>query len=244
MEPGIIIAIICSVMFLLAYLLYFKEAYWLISGINFSSRQTVRERYDLSGLTKHFGRMCALIGLIMLIAGIGAFIGLEMLILMPFAFLFVIIPVFLFGSERYMYVGRKSQRIINLVITVFMSGVAVFVVLTMLNGAKDPVIHIEGDSLVIRSAYGTEIPLGSIDQIDMMDLTGKEISKINGFNMGDNLKGLFSVNGLGTVTLYQQGEPGNSVYIKTDDNTYLINLGSEEANENLKSLITDAMKSN
>ena len=88
----------------------------------------------------------------------------------------------------------------------------------MLNGAKDPVIHIEGDSLVIRSAYGTEIPLGSIDQIDMMDLTGKEISKINGFNMGDNLKGLFSVNGLGTVTLYQQGEPGNSVYIKTDDN--------------------------
>jgi len=242
MMPGIIFLIFSVMLFIFAYLLYFKEAYWLISGINFSPRQTVRARYDLPGLTKHFGRMCALIGLIMLISGIGAFVEYIMLILIPLGFLFVIIPVFLFGSERYMYVGRKTQRIINIVITVFMTGVAVFVVLTMLNGAKASDIHIEDESIVIGSTYGTEIPLDSIHQVDMMDLTGKEISKINGFNMGDNLKGIFRVEGLGTVTIYQQGEPGNSVYIKTDDKTYLINLGSEAENENLKSLIIDAMK--
>ena len=243
MLPGIIFIILSGVLFALAYFLYFKEAYYLISGINFSPRQTVQERYDLPGMTKHMGRMCALIGLVLLISGIGAFIGFEMLFLIPIGFIFIIIPIFLFGTERYMYVGRRSQRVVNIVITAFMAAVAVFVVVTTLTGAKPPEIQLEDNCLVIKSMYGTEIPLASIEKVDMINLAGKEISKLNGFNMGNNLKGKFVVKGIGTVTIYQQGEPCNSVEIKTANKTYLINLGSEADNENLKSHIIDAMKS-
>jgi hypothetical protein len=89
--------------------------------------------------------------------------------------------------------------------------------------------------------YGTEIPLDSIRKVDMFDLTGRDITKMNGFNMGNNLKGKFKVEELGTVTLYQQGKPCNSVLIWSDDKKYLINLGSEAENEDLKLKIINAM---
>jgi hypothetical protein len=126
MVPGIIFFALSAMLFIFAYLLYFKEAYWLISGINFSPRETVRERYDLTGLTKHLARMCALIGMVLLISGVGAFLGQEILFAGTVFSIFIIIPVFLFGTEKYMYVGRKTQRIINIAITALMTLVAVF----------------------------------------------------------------------------------------------------------------------
>lgn len=71
MLAGIIFMVLSAMLFLFAYLLYFKEAYWLISGINFTPRETVRERYDLTGLTRHLARMCALIGIVLLVSGVG-----------------------------------------------------------------------------------------------------------------------------------------------------------------------------
>jgi hypothetical protein len=244
MVPGLIFIVLSAMLFAFAYLLSFKEAYWLISGINFKSRNTVQQQYDLPGLTKHFARMCALIGLVLLISGVGAFVGFEMLFAAPIFSVFIIVPVFLFGTERYMYVGRKTQRIINIVITTFMTAVAIFVAVTTVTGAKAPVIQIENGSLVIESMYGREIPLDSIQQVDMANLKDKEVSKLNGFNMGDNLKGLFNVEGLGKVTIYQQGKPCDSVLIKTKDKTYLINMGSAAENEKLRSQIKSAVNSN
>jgi hypothetical protein len=242
MLPGIIFIIISTALFLMAYLLYFKQAYWLISGVNFSPRETVNERYDIPGLTRHLGRMCALIGLVMLISGIGAFAGSDILFAGPILSVFLIVPAFLFGTERYMYVGRKTQRIINITITALMGVVLVFIVTTTVAGMRAPEINIRDGNLEIKSMYGTEIPLDSIQRVDMVDLKGRMIGKLNGFNMGDNMKGTFSVENLGTVTLYQQGEPCRSVRIETGGKTYLINLGSETENINLKSQIMRAME--
>lgn len=241
MIPGIIFLATGAMLFVFAYLLYFKEAYWLISGINFTPRETARERYDLTGLTKHLARMCALIGAVMLISSAGAFLGIEMLFAAPIFSLFIILPVFLFGTERYMYVGRKTQRIINIAITALMALVAVFAVSSTVIGSRAPVITVDEDSIVIESIYGTDIPLDSVQSVDMFDLGGRDITKLNGFNMGNNLKGKFSVEGIGTVTLYQQGKPCNSVLIRADDKEYLINLGSEAENESLRSKIISAM---
>jgi hypothetical protein len=228
-------------LFVIAYFLYFKEAYWLISGVNTSPRQTAHERYNLPGLTKHLGRMCGLLGFIVLVSAVGAFAGLEMLFMLPLCLVFVIVPVFLFGTERYMYEGKKSQRIINIVITAFMAAVVIFVAVTTVVGAKVPVIEIKDEKLMIESMYGAEIPLESIKQVQMIDLTGRKIGKLNGFNMGNNLKGRFAVEDLGSVKLYQQGKPCISVLITTSDDTYIINLGSEAENESLKTKITDAV---
>jgi hypothetical protein len=244
MLPGIIFMALSAMLFIFAYLLYFKEAYWLISGINFTPRETVRERYDLSGLTKHLARMCAIIGTVLLISGVGAFLGREMLFAAPIFSLFIILPVFLFGTERYMYVGRKTQRIINIAVTALLAVVSVFVISTTVTGAKPAIITIDEGSVMIESMYGTEISLDSIESVDMFDLTGRDISKLNGFNMGDNLKGKFDVEGIGTTTLYQQGKPCNSVLIRAGDRKYLINLGSEAENENLKSKIIKAVNKN
>jgi hypothetical protein len=242
MVPGIIFFALSAMLFIFAYLLYFKEAYWLISGINFSPRETVRERYDLTGLTKHLARMCALIGMVLLISGVGAFLGQEILFAGTIFSIFIIIPVFLFGTEKYMYVGRKTQRIINIAITALMTLVAVFVIITTVSGSKPPVIQITDDSVEIQSMYGTEIPLDSIRSVDLFDLAGCEIIKLNGFNLGDNRKGKFDVKGIGTVTLYQQGKPCSSVLIWTADRKYLIDLGSEEENNKLRSQIISAME--
>jgi hypothetical protein len=230
-----------AMLFVFAYLLYFKEAYWLISGINFTPRETVRERYDLTGLTKHLARMCALIGMVFIVSGVGAFFGLFVLQAATFFSIFIIIPFFMFGAEQYMYVGRNTQRIINIAITALMALVAVFVVSTTVIGSKTPVILITEDSLKIESMYGTEIPLDTIESVDMFDLAGHDITKLNGFNLGDNLKGQFDVEELGHTTVYQQGKPCNSVLIWSDDKKYLINLGSEAENEDLKSKIINAM---
>jgi hypothetical protein len=244
MIPGIIFFALSAMLFLFAYLLYFKEAYWLISGINFTPRETVRERYDLPGLTKHLARMCAMIAVVLLISGVGAFLGQEILFAGTIFSIFIIVPISLFGTERYMYVGRKTQRVINIAITALMGLVAVLVIVTTVSGAKPPVIEINEENIRIVSMYGTEIPLDSIQSVDMFDLTGCDITKLNGFNMGDNLKGKFNVEGIGTVTLYQQGKPCNSVLIWTADKKYLINLGSEAENENLRSKIMNDVKSN
>lgn len=242
MLPGILFMVLSAIMFVIAYFLYFKEAYWLISGINTSPRQTVRERYDLPGLTKHMGRMCALIGLIMLVSGFGAFSGLDLLFAVPLGLIFIIVPIFLFGIERYMYVGRKSQRIINIVITVFLTAVAVFTAVMLISGSRAPSIYIEEESLVIKSVYGAEIPLDSVQQIGMADLTGREISKINGFNLGNNLKGRFYVEGLGKIIIFQQGKPCNSILVETEEKTYLINLGTAAENDILRKEIINAVR--
>jgi hypothetical protein len=103
-------------------------------------------------------------------------------------------------------------------------------------------ILITDDSVEIQSMYGTEIPLDSIRSVDLFDLAGCEIIKLNGFNLGDNRKGKFDVKGIGTVTLYQQGKPCSSVLIWTADRKYLIDLGSEEENNKLRSQIISAME--
>jgi hypothetical protein len=234
MAPGIVFTIISLILFSIAYLLYYKEAYWLISGINFSSKESAYERYDIPGLTKHLGRMCALIGLVILVSGIGAFLGRELLFTVPIGFIFLIIPVYLFGTERYLFDGKRLQRIINIAITMLMTIVAVFVIITTVSGSKPPVIEIKGDTLAIRSMYGAEIPLDTIRQVDLIDLSGKEISKLSGFNMGDVLKGRFTVEGLGSVTIYQQGTPCSSVLIRTAEDAYLINLGNGRTIRNCK----------
>lgn len=241
MIPGIIFLALGAMLFVFTYLLYFKEAYWLISGINFTPRETVRERYDLTGLTRHLARMCALIGVVLLISSVGAFMRIEILFTAPIFSLFIILPVFLFGTERYMYVGRKTQRIINIAITALLAAVAVLVIIMTVSGAKPPVITIDKGSIMIESMYGTDIPLDSVQSVDMFDLDGCDITKLNGFNMGNNLKGKFSVEGIGTVTLYQQGKPCNSVLIRADDKEYLINLGSVAENESLRLKIISAM---
>jgi hypothetical protein len=244
MFSGIIFIVLSAMLFLFAWLLYFKEAYWLISGINFTPRETVRERYDLAGLTKHLARMCALIGTVLLIAAIGTLMGIEILFMGTIFSIFIIIPFFLFGTEKYMYVGRKTQRLVNIAITAFMAAVAVFVAVMLIVGSKPAVINIIDDCIEIHSMYGTEIPFDSIQSVDMFDLSGLKMTKLNGFNAGDNLKGKFKVEGIGTVTLYQQGKPCDSVLIQTEDKKYLINLGSEVDNENLRSRIINAVNSN
>ena len=232
------------IMFILAYFLYFKEAYWLISGINLRPRQTVRERYDLPGLTRHMGRMCALIGLILLVSGIGAFLDRDMVVIVPLGFIFIVVPVFLFGSERYMYEGRRTQRILNLVITAFLAVTVFFTAVMMVSGARAPKIYIEDETVVIESAYGTKIPLDSIQEVAMIELEGKQLSKISGFNLGDRLRGRFQVEGLGNAQVFQQGKPCNSVLIRTEKRMYLINLGTEAENEKLRKEIEEGMEEN
>lgn len=241
---GILFIVIGFIMFILAYFLYFKEAYWLISGVNLRPRQTVRERYDLPGLTKHMGRMCALIGLILLVSGIGTFLDLDMVVIVPLGFIFIVVPAFLFGSERYMYEGRRTQRILNLVITAVLAVIVFFTAVMMVSGARAPKIYIEDESLVIESVYGTEIPLDSIQNVAMIELEGRQLSKINGFDLGDRLRGRFQVEGLGNAQVFQQGKPCNSVLIRTEKRVYLINLGTEDENKNLKNKINEEMERN
>ena len=242
MLPGIIMIVLSGVLFTFAYQLYFKEAYWLISGINFSPRQGAQERYDLSGITKHLGRMCGLIGLVLLLSGIAIWLEYSMLFILLISSMFLIVPIFLFGSERYILEGRKTQRIINVVITVFMGAVAVFVIVMLLIGSKVPNISIEDGNLIIESMYGTEVPIDSIEQIDRVDLTGKDMMKLNGFDAGDIRKGYFDVEGLGSVMVFQHGNNEDFIRIRTADHTILIDLGSEDANRDMESLITDAQK--
>ncbi|MEL7656087.1 MAG: PH domain-containing protein, partial [Bacillota bacterium] len=199
-------------------------------------------RYDLSGLTKHFGRMCGLIGLVLLLSGIAVWLEREVVFTLLTGSMFLILPIFLFGSERYIMEGRKKQRIINIVITVFMGVVAVFVIAMVLIGSKAPVIYIDDENLVIESMYGIELPIDSIEQIERIDLTGKKISKLNGFDAGDIRKGRFSVEDLGRVTVFQQGKTGEFISIQTDEDIILIDLGSKDANRDLESLIRNAQK--
>lgn len=240
--PQIILFLIGILMFVFAWLLYFKEAYWLLSGVNFSSRKKAEQDYDLKGLTKHFGKMCAWLGAVLFLSGICAGLKQDMPIFMLLGSMFIIIPVFLFGSERYMITGQKGQRTINIVVTLFLAGVLVFVIVIMVNGSKAPVIDIRDGELVIDCSYGTEISIDSIESIGMIDLKDRNLSKRNGFNMGDTLRGYFLVEGVGPAMLYQQGKPGNTIDIKTYEKELLINLGSESANQELMNEIEDEMK--
>ena len=240
MLPGTIMIVLSGVLFTFAYLLYFKEAYWLISGINTSPRQSARKRYDLSGLSKHFGLMCGFVGLALLLSGVAVWLGFGMFFILLISSLFFIVPIFLFGSERYILEGRKSQRIINIVISIFMGAVAVFVIAMLLIGSKAPNIYLENGNLVIKSMYGTEIPIDSIKQIDRIDLTGKDMLKLNGFDAGDIRKGYFSIEDMGKVMVFQHGNNEDFIQIRTEDRTILIDLGCEDANRDLESLIIDA----
>jgi len=158
MFPGILLFSISLLLLILAYLLYFKQAYRLISGINFYSKEQVSEQYDLVGLTRHYGIMCAVIGFMLFLSGVFSFFR-EQLIFIPMFSLFLIVPIILFGSERYLKVGRKTQRTINIVITVFVEAVAIFVIIILLTGSRIPEIYIENDTLIIDSSYGTQIPI-------------------------------------------------------------------------------------
>jgi len=240
MIPGIIMFVLSGLLFLFAYLLYFKEAYWLISGINTSPRQNVRDRYDLTGLTRFFGRICALIGLVLFLSGFSIWFRHQTIFALLISSMFLIVPAMLFGSERYILEGKKTQRKINIIVTAFMGVVALFVIAMIMIGSKAPDIYIEEGNLVIDSMYGTEISLDSIRQMDMADLTGKDMEKRNGFDAGDIRKGYFQVDDIGGATVFQQGGSGNFIRIQTEDRIYLINLGSDEANHDLYSLILDA----
>jgi hypothetical protein len=53
-----------------------------------------------------------------------------------------------------------------------MGVVLVFIVTTTVAGMRPPEINIRDGNLEIKSMYGTEIPLDSIQQVDMVDLKG------------------------------------------------------------------------
>lgn len=235
--PIIILMAVGIISFIFAYMLYYKGAYWLISGINFMPREKAQERYDLTGLTRHFGKMLAIIGLSLFLGGIAVWAGHQRIMMLLISSMFIIIPFFMFGAQRYDKVGGKTQKIVNIVVASLMGIIAIFIVSMLLSSSKAPAVYVENNTLVIKTVYGTEVPLGSIEEIGRVNLAERDIRKSNGFNFGDTLRGNFSVEGLGSVLLYQQGSPGDTVLIRTRDKTILINMGSPGANDQLIQLI-------
>lgn len=238
--PVLILMLSITALFIiLGILIKYLGCYWLIAGYN-TMPQEKKENVDVEGLGSFLGNSLFLIGGIFLLGTVMNFFGYTLAFILSLASLFLITPYMLIKAQKYdknnLTESGKIKTSIKAII-----GLLILVLLIVgsmiIYGSLDNEVSLNANSIEIKGKYGATINFSEIERISLIDELPPVNKKVNGFKLGDILKGYFDLETLGEGILFiQRGQPPY-IYIELKDSYIIINSEDPNVTQELYSAI-------
>lgn len=203
---------------------YFKW-YFLIAGYNTMSKDQ-KNNVDTVGLGKLMGNSLILMAVLVVVAGVAAEYGYKLLTMISVLSIIPLTIGIVFLAQRYDHNRKNDSRSRKLEMGVFIGSiVAVIIAVSALfiHGSREVKVEIMEDRIAIVSSYGTMIKKENITEITLEDSIPRVLNKVNGFDMGYVLRGIFTVEGMGSGSVYIHENKSPYVVIKAGKKFFIIN---------------------
>lgn len=201
---------------------YFKW-YFLIAGYNTMSKDQ-KNNVDTVGLGKLMGNFLILMAILVVVAGVAVEYGYKLLSMMILLLIVPLTIAIVFLAQKYDHnKNTKSRKLEMKVFIGFMTITIIAVSFLLIYGSKEAKVEIMEDRIVISGIYGTMIKKENITEIALEDSIPRVLNKVNGFNMGYVLRGVFTVEGMGSGSIYIHENKSPYVVIKAGKKFFIIN---------------------
>jgi len=244
----IIFILMAFIFLLIGIVIKHFKCYFLIAGYNTMTKEQ-QAKVDIEKTGNIVGNFGYAMFFIQILASILGYFKYEL-----FAFMLSFISILsgviivLIKSEKYDGNGRnpdgsikKEKKIMIAVISVFFAAVVIGVSSLMFSGNKASDIIIGSNYIEIKGMYGTDIKYDDIKEVTLKESIPKIIAKTNGSNLGSKLKGNFKLEELGKVKLFIDKDKPPFIFIKSDQDYIIINLGSRQTTEDIYKKIKEKL---
>lgn len=201
---------------------YFKW-YFLIAGYNTMSKDQ-KSNVDVEGLGNLMGNFLILMAVIFIGGGIADEYGYKLLSMILLLSIVPLTIALIFIAQKYDHNKNiKSRKIEMKVLILFMAIIIIAISTLFIYGSKEAKVEIMEDRIIISGIYGTTVKKENITEITLEDTIPKVLNKVNGFDLGYILRGVFTVEGMGTGSIYIHENKPPYVVIKSDKKFFIIN---------------------
>lgn len=201
---------------------YFKW-YFLIAGYNTMSKDQ-KNNVDTVGLGKLMGNFLILMAILIIGGGVADEYGYKLLSMMILLLIVPITIAIVFLAQKYDHnKNTKSRKLEMKVFIGFMTITIIAVSFLLIYGSKEAKVEIMEDRIVISGIYGTMVKKENITEITLEDSIPRVLNKVNGFNMGYVLRGVFTVEGMGSGSVYIHENKSPYIVIKVENKFFIIN---------------------
>jgi hypothetical protein len=199
---------------------------FLIAGFNSMSKEE-KARWDERALCKFIGKIILPIGVMVALIGVEAlspwsvYAGLGVtLALTAFAIIYAN------GGKRFLTENAESianektaaPRSAIIAAIILTAAITLAIVILFMHGARDPVVTVNSESIVISSMFGTTINFGSVVEVHLIEQSMNNIGvgiRTNGFGgVGDAYKGSFDNDSYGKVLLFVRANSSPTIRIE------------------------------
>lgn len=203
---------------------YFKW-YFLIAGFNTMSKEK-KSNVDTEGLGNLMGNSLIIMAVLILGGGIADEYGYKLLSMILLLSIIPITIAIVFLAQRYDHNRKNNPRSRKIEMGVFIGSIlAVIIAISSLfiHGSREVKVEIMEDRIAIVSSYGTMVKKENITEITLEDSIPKVLNKVNGFDLGYTLRGVFTVEGMGSGSIYIHENKPPYIVIKADKKFFIIN---------------------
>lgn len=234
-----IVIFVGILMIVLGILIKHFKCYWLISGYNTMSKEK-KKNVDTEGLGRFMGNSLFVMGGIFILGSILEYLGIKIGMIASILSLFIIVPYILINSQKYDKNAlepdgsmKKSTKLIVGTIIGVTGIIFIFVALTFIYGAQPPSVDIKDQYISIGGMYASTVHLEDIKEVILLDSIPNIIRKQNGFDLGNILRGKFSLESIGKGRLYINNGKPPYVYLKLKKGYIIINYNNSEKTQDL-----------
>ncbi len=233
----IFVGILCIVLGILVR--YFKF-YWLISGYNTMSKEK-RKNVDTEPLGRLMGNFMFLLGGAMILGAVLISTGLRTAgMVLIIATLFILTPYVMIKAQKYDKNSlepdgsmKKSTKLTLGVFLGFLVIILIFIIGLNLYGAKEPSITVNNEKIKIGGMYASTIYTEDVAEVVLLDSIPEVLRKDNGFDFGNTLRGIFTLDSIGKGRIYIYNGRPPYVYLRLKKGFVIINYRSSENTQEL-----------
>lgn len=229
-----------GVLFLiLGFGIHIKKWHFLISGYNTMSKEK-KKNVDVEKLGKLMGLYMYSNGLLMILAGILGELGVDHVITIWVAFMFLSTAYLLIKAQRYdgnmvdkkgKWTG-KGKREMKLVYAILVVS-ALFVLLVFQLTSKPIQVDTGANGFEISGIYGSAYSWSSVEEVALLEKLPIIEKRTNGSEWGSMLKGNFRTSEYGTIKLFVDTEKAPYVFVRMDGQIVIFNLKDPESTRSL-----------
>ena len=231
--------IVAGLLLVLSAVLLSGHGSFLIAGYNTSTKEQ-QARYDRKKLCRAVGSM---------LLAVAAFTVLlllffsEVLLIVYFAVMIasvIALNVYIHKKcrsgvpEQEIPEGKSSDKLAAILGTAIGAVVLTAIIISFSVNSKPPVYTLKNGSLIISTAFGQTVRLSDIQSVALKNDVPDIGTKLNGLGLGSILKGRFST-GAGDAMLYVDTSKPPFIYIKTANETIILNDSTKAKTQNLYS---------
>lgn len=229
----ILFPILGLILIILGLLIKYRKCYWLISGYNTATEEQ-KSKMDITKLGKLTGNLCFIIALILFASGIFIKLKWNIPFMIDMGLIFVVVPYAVIKAQKYdMNPSTGKSRIVAAITVLFSILTVGFVGGLLFYGSAEAEVTVASEQIHIQGMYGTDIPVKNITGITLKDTLPEILTKTNGFDLGNILKGNFKLKDMGIGKLFVHTDTPPYIYIAAGKDYFIINSADPNTTKSL-----------